>query len=159
MPKSVTLSVDEYAAITEFLYREAMCLDDARLEDWMGLYSDEGVYWIVGRKKEMFISGGENVFEAEVEQAIMTHPEVRAAAVVSREDDKWGQVGVAFVEVESGADPATLRAWLRGQIAAYKVPKEVVVMAELPRTDSGKLRKVVLRERARLDAVPENGEE
>ncbi len=46
MPKSVTLSVDEYAAITEFLYREAMCLDDARLEDWMGLYSDEGVYWM-----------------------------------------------------------------------------------------------------------------
>lgn len=122
----------------------------------------EGFYWIVGRKKEMFISGGENVFESEVELALAEHPAVGAAAVVSVDDAKWGQVGVAFLEPASpGTALATgeVQLWLRGRLAGYKVPKRWLVVAELPRTDSGKLTKVSLRERAQLDDAEENGEE
>ena len=108
-------------------------------------------WFVAGRKKEMFISGGENVYPAEVEIAICEHPAVAEAAVVALPDAKWGEVGVAFVVLRAGAGEATaetLRAFLKARIAGYKVPKSIVIEAELPRTPVGKIDKQTLSARA-----------
>jgi fatty-acyl-CoA synthase len=108
--------------------------------------------WLVaGRKKEMFISGGENVYPAEVEVAFTLHASVAEAAVVSVPDAKWGEAGVAYVLARAGAPEPTadeLRAFLRERIAAYKVPRTINVERELPRTASNKIDKRELAERA-----------
>ena len=106
-------------------------------------------WFVAGRKKEMFISGGENVYPAEVEAALMKHPSVAEAAVVGVPDPTWGEAGVAYV---LGRDPAPspeeLRTFLRAEIAAYKVPRIIHVEVELPRTASHKIDKRALAERA-----------
>jgi fatty-acyl-CoA synthase len=106
-------------------------------------------WFVCGRKKEMFISGGENVYPAEVEIAICEHPEVAEAAVVAIPDEKWGEVGVAFVVLRSASLSAdALRAFVRERLAGYKVPKVLHLEAELPRTPLGKIDKQALRARA-----------
>ena len=106
-------------------------------------------WFVAGRKKEMFISGGENVYPAEVETAFTLHASVAEAAVVSVADPKWGEAGVAYVLPRAGApepSPDALRAFLRERIAAYKVPRTIHVERELPRTASGKIDKRALAE-------------
>jgi len=108
-------------------------------------------WFVAGRKKEMFISGGENVYPAEVEAALMMHPLVGEAAVVSVPDPKWGEAGVAYVLARADAEaptPEALRLFLRERIAAYKVPKTMHVETELPRTASAKIDKRALALRA-----------
>jgi fatty-acyl-CoA synthase len=105
-------------------------------------------WFVAGRKKEMYISGGENVYPAEVEAALMAHAAVAEAAVVSVPDPKWGEAGVAYVLARAATTPEELRAFLRGRIAAYKVPRTIVVEAELPRTASNKIDKRELAQRA-----------
>jgi fatty-acyl-CoA synthase len=108
-------------------------------------------WFVAGRKKEMFISGGENVYPAEVEVAFTMHPSVAEAAVVSVPDAKWGEAGVAYILARAGApepSPEELRAFLRERIAAYKVPRAIHVERELPRTASNKIDKRELTERA-----------
>ncbi|MEQ1569182.1 MAG: long-chain fatty acid--CoA ligase [Myxococcota bacterium] len=106
----------------------------------------DGFVTVRGRIKEMFISGGENVYPAEVEAAIVQHPAVALAAVVGMPDAKWGEVGHAFVELQPGAavDPQALSTFLQDRLARYKQPKRIVV-GPLPRTASGKIDKVALR--------------
>ena len=110
---------------------------------------DEGNFFIVGRKKEMYISGGENVYPAEVEQAVMRHPDVEEAAVVGVPDEKWGESGLGAVVLKSGAGLTgdELKSYLRGKIAHYKVPKRFVFMDELPKTGAGKIDKLLLLKR------------
>jgi fatty-acyl-CoA synthase len=99
-----------------------------------------GAYTICGRKKEMFISGGENVFPGEVEAAIAECPGVSEVVVVGVPDERWGEVGRAFVVGRPGttlAEADVLR-HSRGRLAGYKVPKSVIVLSELPRLGSGK---------------------
>lgn len=112
---------------------------------------DHGLYAICGRRKEMFISGGENVFPGEVEAALAGVPGVAEAVVVGVPDDRWGEVGRAFVEPEPGAapDPELLREAARERLAGYKVPKEVAVLEELPRLGSGKPDREALAARGR----------
>jgi len=107
----------------------------------------DGYYFIVDRIKDMFISGGENVYPAEVERAIYTHPAVLEVAVVGVPDAKWGEVGAAYVLAKPGAalDGEELRAFCRKILAAYKVPKYVEVVGDFPRTAAGKIQKHVLR--------------
>ena len=108
-------------------------------------------WFVAGRKKEMFITGGENVYPAEVETAFTLHASVAEAAVVSVADPKWGEAGVAYVLPREGApepSPDALRAFLRERIAAYKVPRTIHVERELPRTASGKIDKRALTTRA-----------
>ena len=107
----------------------------------------DGYYFIVDRIKDMFISGGENVYPAEVERAIYTHPAVLEVAVVGVPDAKWGEVGAAYVLAKPGAalDGEELRAFCRKILAAYKVPKYVEVVGDFPRTAAGKIQKDVLR--------------
>ncbi len=107
----------------------------------------DGYYFIVDRIKDMFISGGENVYPAEVERALYSHPSVLEVAVVGVPDAKWGEVGAAFVLPKPGAalDGEELRAFCRKLLAAYKVPKYVAVVGDFPRTAAGKVQKHVLR--------------
>jgi fatty-acyl-CoA synthase len=119
----------------------------------------DGAYWIVGRRKEMFISGGENVYPAEVENALCDHPSVAEAAVVGVPDPEWGEVGVAFVALRAAAgaaagDRSALGAFLAGRLARYKLPRRYEVLAELPRTGAGKVDRVDLRRRAERSASP-----
>lgn len=105
---------------------------------------DEGFFRIVGRAKDMFISGGENVYPAEVERALSDFPQVRACAVIGVPDARWGEVGRAYVEVSGPVEPAALRAFLKERLASYKVPKELCVLKALPRNASGKVVKHLL---------------
>jgi fatty-acyl-CoA synthase len=108
---------------------------------------DEGYFSIVDRAKDMFISGGENVYPAEVERVLSDHPEIRAAAVIGVPDEKWGEAGRAFLELSGerpAVEPSALGAWAKERLASYKVPKSFVVVDELPRNASGKVQKHML---------------
>lgn len=107
----------------------------------------DGFYWVAGRRKEMFISGGENVYPAEVENVLSAHPDVIDVAVLAEADPKWGEVGRAFVQLADGAarpDGAALDAFCRERLAAYKVPRRFDFVAEFPRTSAGKIQKHLL---------------
>ena len=107
---------------------------------------DEGYFRVVGRTKEMFISGGENVYPAEIEQVLLSAPGVGQVAVVGVPDARWGEVGHAFVEPEPGhsLDEAQLRDFLHGKLARFKQPKHYTLADALPRTASGKIDKNAL---------------
>ncbi|MEV5973374.1 long-chain fatty acid--CoA ligase [Streptomyces sp. NPDC051921] len=109
----------------------------------------DGHVTIVDRFKDMIISGGENVYPAEVEDALLAHPDVAECAVIGVPDEKWGEVARAVVVVRDGSapDPAGILASLGGRLAKYKIPKSVVLVDALPRTASGKLLKHQLRAR------------
>ncbi|WP_022930545.1 class I adenylate-forming enzyme family protein [Patulibacter americanus] len=109
-----------------------------------------GRYAIRGRRKEIYISGGENVAPAEVERVLAAHPAVAEAAVVGVPDARWGETGAAFVVPAAGAtvDPAGLRAFAAERLATFKVPRTVAVVEALPRTALGKVQRAALRERA-----------
>ncbi len=108
----------------------------------------EGFVTLVGRSRELYISGGENVYPAEVEAALEAHPAVREVAVVGVPDERWGEVGCAYVVPSDPAsfDPEALLAFARERLAAYKLPRSVRVVAALPRTETGKVQKHLLRE-------------
>jgi fatty-acyl-CoA synthase len=108
----------------------------------------DGFFTVRGRIKEMFISGGENVYPAEIEAAIHGHPGVAHAAVVGIPHPKWGEVGHAWVEPRPGSalEPDDVRRFLDGKLARFKLPKEVTVLHQLPRTASGKIDKVALKQ-------------
>jgi fatty-acyl-CoA synthase len=95
----------------------------------------------------MYISGGENVYPAEVEIVLHAHPAVLEAAVLGVPDERWGEVGHAVVRCRPGlqVDADTLRAHARASLAAYKVPKHVTLVDDFPRTAAGKVQKHVLR--------------
>jgi fatty-acyl-CoA synthase len=107
----------------------------------------EGHFRIVDRTKDMYISGGENVYPAEVEAVIFEHPAVAEAAVIGVPDERWGEVGRAFVVPAPGRRlaPGDVPAFLEGRLAHYKIPVYVDVVADLPRTGSNKIRKGPLR--------------
>jgi acyl-CoA synthetase (AMP-forming)/AMP-acid ligase II len=110
-----------------------------------------GLFVFVGRKKEMFKSGGYNVYPREVENVICGHPDVSEAAVVQAPDPLWQEVGFAFVvpREEVSIDQAELVAYLRASLANYKIPKRFVFVGRLPELPNGKFDKVELRRRAR----------
>ncbi|MEV6751104.1 long-chain fatty acid--CoA ligase [Streptomyces sp. NPDC051214] len=107
----------------------------------------DGFVTIADRLKDMIISGGENIYPAEVESALLAHPDVLECAVIGVPDARWGEVPRAVVVPREGAapDPADVLGFLAGRLATYKIPKSVVCVDELPRTASGKLHKPSLR--------------
>jgi fatty-acyl-CoA synthase len=111
----------------------------------------DGAYRICGRRKEMFISGGENVFPGEVEAALADCPGVAEVVVVGIRDEKWGEVGRAFIvpRAETRIQPDEVIAHARRRLAGYKVPKSVVFLPEIPRLGSGKPDRRALAEVAR----------
>jgi fatty-acyl-CoA synthase len=106
----------------------------------------DGWYWIRGRLKDMYISGGENVYPAEVEQVLAAHEAVAEAVVLGVPDERWGESGLAFVVFRSGQElpAAELAAFCRARLAAYKVPRQFRFVAELPRLTNGKVDKLAL---------------
>ena len=108
---------------------------------------EEGYIYVVDRIKNMFISGGENVYPAEIERVLVSHPQVSGAAVIGVVDEKWGEVGKAFITLEEGhsLDEAELKAWCVQHLAKFKVPKYVEFLAVLPVSATGKIDKKVLR--------------
>jgi len=104
----------------------------------------DGCYSILGRSKEMFISGGENVYPAEIESVLLAHPAVLEAAVVGVPHEKWGEVGRAFVVPADGYDEEEVRVFLAERLARYKLPHSIVVVDALPLTAIGKIDKKLL---------------
>jgi fatty-acyl-CoA synthase len=115
----------------------------------LGRMDEEGYITLVDRKKDMIISGGENVYPIEVEQVLFKHPGVRDAAVIGGPDPKWGERVVAIVVADPAAgrapEPEELIIWCRERLAHFKCPREVHFVDELPRNATGKLLKTVLR--------------
>jgi fatty-acyl-CoA synthase len=111
-------------------------------------YDDEGYFYVVGRKKDMFISGAENVYPVEIEQFLSTHPSIREVAVIGVPDPKWGEAGKAYISLKSGHSVTAedIYNFCQGNLAKYKIPKHFEFMAELPKGDSGKILKRKLRE-------------
>jgi len=109
---------------------------------------EDGYVYLVDRVKDMIISGGENIYPAEVEKALAEHPAVLDAGVFGVPDEKWGEVGCAVVVLTPGqqADADGLRAFLQGRIAKYKIPASFRFVDELPRSGAGKILKNRLRE-------------
>ena len=112
----------------------------------IGRVEKDGTIYIVGRLKDMYISGGENVYPAEVENVLTEMDEVGAAAVVAVDDEKWGQVGLAIVVPRGGRslDEDAVRTWCREHLAGFKVPKYVRFVEALPLNAQGKVQKDVL---------------
>jgi acyl-CoA synthetase (AMP-forming)/AMP-acid ligase II len=109
----------------------------------------DGLVYLVDRKRDMIVSGGYNVYSAEVEAVIHEHPAVAEAAVVGVSDPKWGESIEAFVVLRPGikASEAELLAFVAERLASYKRPKRFVFLDEMPRTNTGKTRKMELRNR------------
>jgi fatty-acyl-CoA synthase len=109
---------------------------------------DDGYVYIVDRLKDMIISGGENIYPAEVENVLREHPDVLDCAVIGIPDERWGEVGRAVVVARPGSDPkeADLLAFLERQLARYKVPKSVIFVPALPVSAVGKVLKNVVRQ-------------
>jgi fatty-acyl-CoA synthase len=108
---------------------------------------EDGFYYIVDRKKDMFISGGENVYPVEIEKVLYEHPAVAQCAVIGVPDEKWGEVGKAFVMLKPNATATAeeLIEFLRRRLARYKVPKSVEFMESLPLSSAGKILKRELK--------------
>lgn len=120
----------------------------------VGYVDDEGYLFLTDRSAHLIISGGVNVYPAEVEAALLAHPAVGDVGVVGQPDDEWGEIVVAAVEPRMGVEPTDtlgfeLVEWCRGRIAHYKCPRRVIFVEALPRHDNGKLYKHQLREQLR----------
>jgi fatty-acyl-CoA synthase len=110
---------------------------------------DDGYFYVVDRLKDMIISGGENIYCAEVEDVLAAHPKVAEVALISVPDTKYGEAPLAVVAPRDAADPPTseeLAAWCRERLARYKNPREYSIVGALPRNPSGKVLKTSLRE-------------
>jgi fatty-acyl-CoA synthase len=112
-----------------------------------GFFDADGYLFIHDRVKDMIVSGGENIYPAEVENALMGHPDVADAAVIGVPDDRWGEAVKAVIVLRPGAEqnPASIIAHCRELIASYKAPKSVDFIAVLPRNPSGKVLRRELR--------------
>ncbi|MFX1561545.1 MAG: long-chain fatty acid--CoA ligase [Promethearchaeota archaeon] len=109
----------------------------------LAMKDDEGFFFITGRKKDMFISGGENVYPTEIEELLFKHPSILEAAVVGVPDEKWGEVGKAFIVLKPDEvlDEDSVLKYLHGKLARYKIPKQYEFRDELPKSAAGKILK------------------
>ena len=113
----------------------------------IGLRDEDGWFYVVDRKKDMIISGGFNVYPAEVEKVLLAHPAVQDCAVIGVPHEKWGEAVVAFVELRMGIalDEAEMLAFAREALGAVKTPKRIEAIETLPRTNAGKVSRAELR--------------
>lgn len=117
---------------------------------------EEGFLFVVDRKKNLFITGGENVYPAEVERCLLEHFAVKEAVVVPYPHETWGEAGCAFVVLkpDKQTDNASLDKHAKAHLARFKVPKRFVFMQALPKNDSGKINRMALREMALTETTP-----
>jgi acyl-CoA synthetase (AMP-forming)/AMP-acid ligase II len=112
----------------------------------------DGRYRVVGRLKEMYKSGGYNVYPREVEMTLESHPAVVLAAVVSVDDPLWQEIGIAYVALSEDISPGDLEAYCRERLANYKIPKRIIIEQDMPLLPIGKIDKVALKKRAAENA-------
>lgn len=144
--------------VGELLLRGPMCMtgywhnskatEETIQDGWLATgdlvrFDDEGFFYVVGRKKEMYKSGGENVYPAEIEKTIYELPQILEAAVIGVPDEKWGEVGKAFVVLKPGQsmNDFEIQEHCRRNLAKFKVPKYIQFLSSLPKGDSGKILK------------------
>ncbi|WP_110691033.1 acyl-CoA synthetase [Salinicola endophyticus] len=123
----------------------------------LGHLDDEGFLYITGRASDMYISGGSNIYPREIEEKILTHPDIREVAVVGMPDPRWGEIGVAAVVPREGAelDLAALEGWVKAHVASYKVPRRYHLFDSLPKSSYGKITKQLVRQAVeRREATP-----
>lgn len=106
---------------------------------------EDGYFYIVGRSKEMFISGGENVYPAEVENALLSHENIVEIAVLGVSDEKWGEVGAAFIRTDKEMSKEEIKAFCKSRLAGFKIPKHILFVSDFPRTAAGKIQKHLLK--------------
>ncbi|PBI82992.1 Long-chain-fatty-acid--CoA ligase [Variovorax boronicumulans] len=133
-------------------YKDPKATQEASRHGWhhtgdIGYLDADGFLFIVDRAKDMIISGGFNVYSAEVEQVLMQHPDVQDSAVVGLPDEKWGERVVAVLQLHAGrsVDAEAIKAFVKSRIGSVKVPKQVEVWADLPRSKVGKVLKKEVR--------------
>lgn len=133
-------------------YKDPRATEEARRFGWhhtgdIGYLDADGYLYIVDRAKDMIISGGFNVYSAEVEQALMQHPDVQDSAVVGLPDEKWGERVVAVLQLHAGrqVDPEEIKAFVKSRIGSVKAPKQIEVWLDLPRSKVGKVLKKDVR--------------
>lgn len=109
---------------------------------------DEGFHYIIGRKKEMIITGGENVYPLEIEQWLSAHPDIEEVSVLGLPNEKWGEIVTAFIKIKSSLsiNEENLLEYCTMKLGKYKIPKRFFILEELPRTHVGKIDKVKLRD-------------
>ena len=123
---------------------------ESQLDGWhrtgdLAFMDEDGFVTLVGRRKELYISGGENVYPAEVENVLLQHPNVADCAVLGVPDPEWGEVGHAYiVPREHPLQSDELLGWMRERLASFKLPRRIITADELPRTASGKVQKHLL---------------
>lgn len=122
----------------------AASLDPVTDDGWLktgdiGRIDEEGYLYILDRRSDLIVSGGENVYPAEIEQVLMGHPSIQEAGVIGQPDERWGQVPVGFVVLRFGEVLPELDSYLEQHLAKYKHPKEIRVVEQLPRNASNKL--------------------
>jgi fatty-acyl-CoA synthase len=112
----------------------------------LGMRDEEGFYSIVDRVRNVFVSGGENVYPAEVERVLLENPKIAAAAVMGVPDEKWGESGKALVVCKEGETltQGEIRSWCRARLAGYKVPKHVQWVDRIPENAAGKIMRCAL---------------
>lgn len=134
-------------------YKDATATQEAAKHGWhhtgdIGFLDADGYLYIVDRAKDMIISGGFNVYSAEVEQALMQHPAVQDSAVIGLPDDKWGERVVAVLQLQPGQqlDADEIKAFVKARIGSVKTPKQIEVWQTLPRSKIGKVLKKEIRQ-------------
>lgn len=139
--------------VTAGYYKQPEATREAFQGGWfhtgdVGRFDEEGFLYISGRRSDLIISGGENVYPAEIEAVLASHPAVAEAGVIGLPDPHWGEVPAALVVLRPGArrDPGELQAFCRLRLASYKVPKRLRFVDSLPRNAAGKLLRFQLRE-------------
>jgi fatty-acyl-CoA synthase len=136
----------------------AAFIDDGWLRTGdVGRMDGDGFLWLIDRKKDMFISGGENVYPAEIERLLAGHPHILECAVVGVADERWGEVGhLVIVQAPNlQIDPAEIVAFLEARLARFKIPKHITLADKLPRNGAGKLDKNTLRAMTRTQFAPQ----
>jgi fatty-acyl-CoA synthase len=113
----------------------------------LGKYDEEGYLYFVDRLKDMIKTGGENVASADVETTLFEHPNILEVAVIGVPDDTWGEAITAYITLkpDTKADEKEIISWAKQNMAAYKVPKKIIFMDDIPKNPSGKILKKELR--------------
>jgi acyl-CoA synthetase (AMP-forming)/AMP-acid ligase II len=147
-------------AVMKGYWRNPAATKEALVDGWyrtgdVGRIDEEGYLYVIDRAKDMIISGGENVYSAEVENALAAHPSVAEVAVVAAPDARWGEAVAACIVPRPGTAPTLeeLRTFLRERLAGYKMPRKLVLMAALPRNSTGKVLKFALRAQMKEQAA------
>jgi O-succinylbenzoic acid--CoA ligase len=131
-------------------FQNQMATDESFWNGWfltgdMGYLDDEGFLYVLDRRSDLIISGGENIYPAEIEAVLLAHPSVMEAGVTGAPDEKWGKVPLAFVVSSSRIGEKELLAYCRGKLAKYKIPKHIHFVNQLPRNASKKLQRNKLK--------------